>query len=52
VEPNPPAPPQAPLRDLYLGVHGDMRHMPRIRTFTNALQEGLARAAARLKPSD
>ncbi len=47
--PVPPAGPP-PLRDLWLGVHGDMRHTPRIRAFTSALQEGLKLAAGRLNP--
>jgi DNA-binding transcriptional LysR family regulator len=44
--------PQPPKRELWLGVHNDMRHTPRIRAFTTALQEGLRRAAARLDPPD
>ena len=39
-----------PVRDLLLGVHADMRDMPRIRAFTTALREGIARAGARLLP--
>lgn len=49
-----PAPDTAgppPLRDLWLGVHADMRHTPRIRAFTEALRDGLRRAAARLNPA-
>lgn len=42
----------APMRELWLGVHGDMRHTPRIRTFTAALQDGIKRAAARLNPAE
>lgn len=42
----------APVRDVWLGVHGDMRHTPRIRAFTDALQDGLRRAASRLHPMD
>lgn len=41
-----------PVRDLWLGVHSDMRHMPRIRAFTAALQDGLRREAGRLNPKD
>ena len=40
----------APVRDLWMGVHGDMRHTPRIRAFTAALQEGLKKAGDRLNP--
>lgn len=38
------------VRDLWMGVHGDMRNTPRIRTFTAALQHGLRQAAGRLRP--
>lgn len=41
---------EAPVRDLWLGLHADMRHMPRIRTFADALQDGLRRVAHRLNP--
>ncbi len=44
----PPEPP--PTRTLWLGVHNDLRHMPRIRAFTDARQEGLRRAASTLNP--
>ncbi|MDR3533325.1 MAG: LysR family transcriptional regulator [Rhodopila sp.] len=40
----------SPVRDLWLGVHSDMRHTPRIRAFTTALQDGLKHAAGRLQP--
>lgn len=43
--------PPTPLRDLWMGVHGDMRHTPRIRAFTAALQDGLKQAAGRLQPA-
>ncbi len=39
-----------PVRDLWLGVHDDLRHMPRIRAFTEAIQDGLRQAAGRLRP--
>lgn len=39
-----------PVRDLWLGIHADMRHTPRIRAFTDALADGLKRAAGRLRP--
>ena len=42
----------APVRELWLGVHDDMRHAPRIRAFTAALQEGLKHAASLLNPRD
>ncbi len=41
-----------PVRELWLGVHADLRHMPRIRAFTTALQDGLKQAAGRLNPPD
>lgn len=41
----------APVRELWLGVHADMRHTPRIRAFTAALQDGLRRASGRLHPA-
>lgn len=40
----------APVRALWMGVHGDMRHSPRIRAFTTALRDGLQAATARLNP--
>jgi DNA-binding transcriptional LysR family regulator len=40
----------SPVRDLWLGVHGDMHRTPRLRAFTTAVQDGLKRAAARLRP--
>lgn len=46
------AAPGTPVRDLFLGVHGDMRHTPRIRAFTDTVQDGLKRAAGRLHPAD
>jgi DNA-binding transcriptional LysR family regulator len=46
------APPEMPppVRDLFLGVHSDMRHTARIRAFTTILQDGLRRAGHRLHP--
>ncbi len=41
-------PPRA--RDLWLGVHGDMRNTPRIKAFTAALQLGIRQASGRLRP--
>jgi DNA-binding transcriptional LysR family regulator len=49
--PAPKGMPPAPVRDLWLGVHGDMRHMPRIRSFLDALRSGLRQAAGRLRPA-
>jgi DNA-binding transcriptional LysR family regulator len=44
------APDSPPVRDLWLGVHGDMRRTPRIKAFMAALQDGLRHAAPRLRP--
>ncbi len=38
------------VRDLWLGVHGDMRNTPRILAFTAALRLGLRQASGRLRP--
>lgn len=46
-----PVPQAPPERELWLGVHGDLRHTPRIRAFIEAMQEGLRDAAPRLAPS-
>ncbi|MBV8094014.1 MAG: substrate-binding domain-containing protein, partial [Acetobacteraceae bacterium] len=50
--PMPEAAGAAPVRELWLGVHDDMRHTPRIRAFTAALQDGLKHAASLLNPRD
>jgi DNA-binding transcriptional LysR family regulator len=42
--------PEAPKSDLWLGVHADLRHTPRIRAFTDALGHALHGAARRLDP--
>jgi len=42
---NPP-----PARDLWLGLHADLRHTPRIRAFTTLLATGLAAASTVLSP--
>ena len=47
----PPTAGPAPVRELWLGVHGDMRHTPRIRAFTAALQDGVRGAAGKLNPT-
>lgn len=39
------------VRDIWLGVHVDMRHMPRVRAVTDAVIEALRRKAAVLNPS-
>ncbi len=46
---NPPGPPPPP-RDLWLGLHADLRHTPRIRTFVDAMHHALREAAAKLDP--
>jgi DNA-binding transcriptional LysR family regulator len=45
-----PMPESGPSRELWLGVHADLRHMPRIRAFTEAIRSGLQDARARLVP--
>jgi DNA-binding transcriptional LysR family regulator len=45
-----PPPGPAPARDLWMGVHADLRRMPRVRAFTQALTQGLRDAAGRLAP--
>lgn len=37
-----------PVREVWLGVHADLRHMPRIRAVIDALDAGFAAASARL----
>lgn len=44
--------PQPPVRGIWLGVHRDLRHTPRIRLVLDALTIGLKRAALRLAPGD
>ncbi len=39
-------------RDIWLGVHGDMRHMPRIRAVIDAISDTLARHGTTLNPGD
>jgi DNA-binding transcriptional LysR family regulator len=39
------------VRDVWMGVHSDMRHMPRIRTVMNAVVDALQAYAAILKPN-
>jgi DNA-binding transcriptional LysR family regulator len=45
---DPPSPP--PVRELWLAVHTDIRHMPRIRAVTDALAAGVRARADRLAP--
>lgn len=40
------------VRDIWLGVHVDMRHMPRVRAVTGAVVEALQKSAASLNPDD
>ena len=48
IEPGPPP----PARELWYGVHEDIRHTARIRALAAALAEGFAAAAMRLDPPD
>jgi DNA-binding transcriptional LysR family regulator len=45
-------PSPAPVRELWLAVHSDTRHMPRIRALTDFLSAGLKPLAPRLNPPD
>lgn len=38
------------VRDIWIGAHVDMRHMPRVRAVTDAVVDALRRNAAVLKP--
>lgn len=42
--------PPAPLIELWMGVHNDIRHMPRIREITNFIAAGLKQQANVLNP--
>ena len=44
-------PTAAPVRELWLGVHTDIRHMPRIRAVTEALAAGVKARADVLAPA-
>ena len=46
---DPPTPP--PVRELWLAVHTDIRHMPRIRAVTEALAAGVKARADELAPA-
>jgi DNA-binding transcriptional LysR family regulator len=46
----PPAPP--PLRELWMAVHNDTRHTPRIRAVTDFLAAALRESAPRLNPAE
>jgi DNA-binding transcriptional LysR family regulator len=43
-------PTKPPLRELWMGVHNDIRHTPRIRALTDFLAAGLKQQAAVLSP--
>jgi len=45
-------PEPAPSRSIWVGVHADTRHTPRIRTVLEALHDGLRAAAPSLDPAD
>jgi DNA-binding transcriptional LysR family regulator len=45
---DPPSPP--PVREFWLAVNTDIRHMPRIRAVTDALAAGVRARADRLVP--
>ncbi|HEX9446797.1 MAG TPA: LysR substrate-binding domain-containing protein, partial [Dongiaceae bacterium] len=45
---DPPRP--APLREIWMVVHQDIRHMPRIRAFTEFLTAALKQRARQLNP--
>jgi DNA-binding transcriptional LysR family regulator len=47
-----PTPTPGPSRDLYLCVHNDIRHTPRIRAVTDFLAEALRAESGRLNPAD
>lgn len=38
------------VRDIWIGVHVDLRHMPRVRAVTDTVVEALRRNAAILNP--
>jgi DNA-binding transcriptional LysR family regulator len=44
------APRPSPMREIWLGVHDDIRHTPRIRAVADALVAGLRRMHGRLAP--
>lgn len=46
---DPPAPP--PVREIFLAVHNDIRHTPRIRAVTDAIIASVHAAADRLAPA-
>ncbi len=47
-----PTPTPAPLRDVFLAVHHDIRHTPRIRAVTEVIATTLRAEAHRLAPGD
>jgi DNA-binding transcriptional LysR family regulator len=46
---DPPQPP--PVREIWMVVHQDIRHMPRIRAFTEFLTVALKQRARQLNPA-
>ena len=46
------AAPDPPIRGIWLGVHRDARHLPRLRAVLDHLTDGLKRCAAALAPTD
>lgn len=42
----------APSREMFLAVHGDIRHMPRIRAVTEMIAGAMRASAARLAPEE
>lgn len=44
--------PDPPLRGIWLGVHRDIRHVPRLRLVLDTLTEGLKRRAGALAPGN
>lgn len=47
-----PTPTPPPERDIFLAVHSDIRHMPRIRAVTDCIAATVRAAAGRLAPED
>ncbi|MEI7712066.1 MAG: LysR family transcriptional regulator [Rhodospirillales bacterium] len=47
-----PTPTPPPTRDVYLDVHNDIRHTPRIKAVTDAIAGSMRAEAGRLAPAD